>query len=82
MSKQVSIFVQETFMSAARHIEGLRGDDKFGQLALWHRPSEVRAALAQANTKGKVFWRSRSGSSRVQAGPDELLIRQENEERF
>jgi len=74
--------VQETFINAARHIEGLREDDKVRQLALWHRPSEVRAALAQANTRGKCFGGSRSGSSRVSSRSGRTAYSSRNEEAF
>lgn len=74
--------VQETFINAVRHIESLREDEKFGS---W--------LFGIAHQKCVQQWRRRSHNERLldeaagaasdfQAGPDELLIRKEDETEF
>jgi RNA polymerase sigma-70 factor, ECF subfamily len=74
--------VQETFINAARHISGLREDGKFGGwlfgiahqkcLQRWRKQSREESVLQEVEADPPGF-----GSS-----PDDLLIRQEQEERF
>ncbi len=74
--------VQETFIAAARHIGGLRDDEKFGswlfgiahQKCLQHwrknnRETELGDELADAPTE-------------LETSPDDLLIRREQEDEF
>jgi RNA polymerase sigma-70 factor (ECF subfamily) len=74
--------VQETFISAARHISSLRNDDKFGS---W--------MFGIAHQKCIQRWRKRAREEmlreefsqtpdELETGPDELLIRQEQEAEF
>ena len=74
--------VQETFINAARHIRGLRADAKFGS---W--------LFGIAHQKCIQRWRKRAREEMLrdefidvppefETGPDELLIRQEEEAGF
>jgi len=74
--------VQETFIAAARHIGGLRDDDKFGS---W--------LFGIAHQKIIQLWRKRSGKEilvdeipeppdEYDDGPDDWLIRKEQEAAF
>ena len=74
--------VQESFIAAARHIQSLRQDDKFGswlfniahQKCIQHwrrqRPAELAVEPLDENLPD------------VDAGPEELLIRKEQEDAF
>jgi len=74
--------VQETFVSAARNLGGLREDAKFGSwlfsiahqkcIQQWRkqRPGECRSMR-----RAMIMWRRTPG-------PEELLIRKEQEEQF
>jgi RNA polymerase sigma-70 factor (ECF subfamily) len=74
--------VQETFVNAARHLGTLRDDAKFGSwlfgiahqkcLQAWRRTHRVQAFLDHALAE----------PAELEPGPDELLIRQEQEEAF
>ena len=74
--------VQEIFIAAARHIGGLREDDKFGS---W--------LFGIAHQKVIQIWRKHSGKEvlldeipespdEFETGPDDLLIRREQETEF
>jgi RNA polymerase sigma-70 factor, ECF subfamily len=74
--------VQETFINAARHIGGLREDDKFGGwlfgiahqkcVQRWRKQTREEDLLEEVGAAPPEF----------EAGPDDLLIRQEQEEAF
>lgn len=74
--------VQETFINAVRHIGGLREDDKFGGwlfgiahqkcVQRWRKQTREESALEEVGAAPAEF----------EAGPDDLLIRQEHEEEF
>jgi RNA polymerase sigma-70 factor (ECF subfamily) len=82
-NEQASLdIVQETFIAAARHIGGLREDDKFGS---W--------LFGSAHQKVFQFWRKHSGKEVLfdevpespddfEDSPDDLLIRREQEAEF
>ena len=82
-NEQTSLdIVQETFIAAARHLGGLREDGKFGS---W--------LFGIAHQKVFQHWRKRSGKEilfneipespgDVETGPDDLLIRREQEAEF
>ena len=82
-NEQASLdIVQETFIAAARHIGGLREDDKFGS---W--------LFGIAHQKIFQFWRKHSGKEVLfdevpespddfEDSPDDLLIRREQEAEF
>src|SRR5450756_2837894 len=72
--------VQETFIAAARHIGGLREDNKFGSwlfgiahqkcIQRWRKQREI------------LFDEIPETSDEFEDGPDDLLIRQEQETEF
>src|SRR6266853_1404080 len=72
--------VQETFINAVRHIGGLREDDKLGGwlfgiahqkcVQRWRKQTREESALEEGGAAPAEF----------EAGPDDLLIRQEHEE--
>src|SRR5262245_720400 len=74
--------VQDTFIRAVQHIDSLRQDDKFGSwlfgiahqqcIQRWRRQTREENALEELGAE----------PLEVSAGPDALLIRQENEEEF
>ena len=74
--------VQETFINAVRHIGSLRGDDKFGGwlfgiahqkcIQRWRKYTREESALEEFGAT----------PPEAEAGPDDLLIRQEHEEEF
>ena len=74
--------VQEVFISASRHVGSLRDDDKFGswlfgiahQKCVQHWRRQHRDEALRENLE--------EPSADFEAGPDELLIRQELEEEF
>jgi RNA polymerase sigma-70 factor (ECF subfamily) len=82
-NEQTSLdIVQEVFIAAARHIGGLREDDKFGS---W--------LFGIAHQKVNQLWRRRGGKEillgeipespdEFETGPDDLLIRREQEAEF
>ena len=82
-NEQTSLdLVQETFIAAVRHIGSLRDDDKFGS---W--------LFGIAHQKVIQFWRKRGGKEvlfddipespgEFETGPDDLLIRREQEAEF
>jgi RNA polymerase sigma-70 factor, ECF subfamily len=74
--------VQETFINAARYIRSLRQDDRFGGwlfgiahqkcIQRWRSQSREETLLEEAGADPVEF----------EAGPDALLLRQEQEEQF
>jgi RNA polymerase sigma-70 factor (ECF subfamily) len=74
--------VQETFINAVRHIGGLREDHKFGGwlfgiahqkcVQRWRKQTREESTLEEVGAAPAEF----------EAGPDDLLIRQEHEEDF
>src|SRR3974390_268917 len=74
--------VQETFINATRHLGGLREDEKFGSwlfgiahqkcLQRWRKHDRESAALDQIAAAPAEF----------EDGPDEMLLRQEQEAEF
>ncbi len=74
--------VQETFINAVRHINGLREDEKFGGwlfgiahqkcMQRWRKQTREECALEEVGLAPVEF----------DAGPDDLLIRREHEEAF
>ncbi|HEY5910825.1 MAG TPA: RNA polymerase sigma factor [Verrucomicrobiae bacterium] len=74
--------VQETFVNAARHISSLREDGKFGGwlfgiahqkcVQRWRKQAREASAYEEVGAAPPEF----------EAGPDDLLIRREQEEEF
>lgn len=74
--------VQETFIAAARHIGGLRDDARFGSwlFGIAHQKCIQRWRRHRPET---LPWDEHLDSAAGEAeGPDEWLIRKEDEERF
>ncbi len=82
-NEQASLdIVQETFISAVRHISGLREEAKFGGWLFgiahqkctqrWRKQTREETALEEVGAASPEF----------EAAPDDLLIRQEHEEEF
>ena len=82
-NEQTSLdIVQEVFIAAARHIAGLREDDKFGSwlfgiahqkcLQRWRKQAREEVLLDEIPDAPGEF----------ETGPDELLIRREQEAEF
>jgi RNA polymerase sigma-70 factor (ECF subfamily) len=81
--EQTSIdIVQETFINAARHISSLRDDNKFGSwlFGIAHQKC-IQRWRKQAREEMLREEFSQSPEDR-EAGPDEMLIRQEQEAEF
>ncbi len=74
--------VQETFINAVRHIGGLREDDKFGSwlFGIAHQKcvQRWRRQMREASALDEVA----AGPPEFEPGPDDLVIRQEQEEKF
>jgi RNA polymerase sigma-70 factor (ECF subfamily) len=74
--------VQETFINAVRHISSLREDGKFGGwlfgiahqkcIQRWRKQTQEESALEEIG----------AAPPEAEAGPDDLLSRQEHEEEF
>ena len=74
--------VQETFINAARYLETLRDDHKFGSW-LFGIAHQKCAQRWRKGAREKLFTDELSEASLdVEPGPDELLIRQEQESEF
>ncbi len=82
-NEQASLdIVQETFINATRHIGGLREDQKFGGwlfgiahqkcVQRWRKQAREQSALEEFEAAPAEF----------DAGPDDLLIRREDEKEF
>ncbi|HXF09919.1 MAG TPA: RNA polymerase sigma factor [Desulfuromonadaceae bacterium] len=72
--------VQETFIAAARHIDGLRDDQKFGS---WLFGIAHQKCLQRWRKKTEVLLDEIPETvDEVEDGPDDLLIRREQEAEF
>jgi RNA polymerase sigma-70 factor (ECF subfamily) len=73
--------VQETFINAARHLGTLRDDDRFGS---WLFGIAHQKCLQRWRKRGReeLFFEELSNCADDEPGPDELLIRQEQESQF
>ncbi len=74
--------VQETFINAARHIASLRDDQKFGSwlFGIAHQKSLQR--WRQRDREIAAFEQFAGAPAQFEDGPDELLIRHEQEAEF
>ena len=74
--------VQETFIAAVRHIAGLRDDSKFGGWLFGIAHQKCAQLWRQQNRA--AAWREEFAETPpdLEAGPDELLIRREQEAEF
>ena len=74
--------VQETFIAAARHLGGLRDDGKFGS---WLFGIAHQKCIQRWRKQGREeIWREEIADTpdEFENGPDDLLIRQEQEAEF
>ena len=74
--------VQETFIAAARHIGGLREDAKFGGWLFGIAHQKCAQMWRKQNRATLLREELAEAPADVDDGPDELLIRREQEEEF
>jgi RNA polymerase sigma-70 factor (ECF subfamily) len=74
--------VQETFIAAARHIGGLREDDKFGSWLFGIAHQKVIQHWRKRGGKEVLFDEIPESPDEFEGGPDDLLIRREQEAAF
>ncbi|HWW02537.1 MAG TPA: RNA polymerase sigma factor [Candidatus Acidoferrum sp.] len=74
--------VQETFINAARHIDGLREDDKFGGWLFGIAHQKCIQRWRKQTREESAFEEVGADPPELGAGPDDLLIREEQEEEF
>jgi RNA polymerase sigma-70 factor (ECF subfamily) len=82
-NEQTSLdIVQETFIAAARHIGSLREDDKFGSWLFGIAHQKVFQLWRKRGGKEVLFDEVPESPDEFEAGPDDLLIRREQESEF
>jgi RNA polymerase sigma-70 factor (ECF subfamily) len=74
--------VQETFIAAARHIGGLRDDEKFGSWLFGIAHQKVVQRWRKKGGHEILFDEIPESPDEFENGPDELLIRREAETEF
>jgi RNA polymerase sigma-70 factor (ECF subfamily) len=74
--------VQETFIAAARHIGGLREDDKFGSWLFGIAHQKCIQHWRKHNRGEVLFDEIPDTPGEFETGPDDLLIRREQETEF
>ena len=74
--------VQETFIAAVRHIGSLRDDAKFGGWLFGIAHQKCLANLAPAEPRRRLREEIGEAPPYLDDGPDELLIRREQEAEF
>jgi RNA polymerase sigma-70 factor (ECF subfamily) len=74
--------VQETFIAAARHIGGLREDDKFGSWLFGIAHQKVIQLWRKHGGKEVLFDEVPESPDDFENSPDDLLIRREKEAEF
>ena len=74
--------VQEVFIAAARHVGGLREDDKFGSWLFGIAHQKVIQHWRKRGGKEVLFDEVPESPDEFEAGPDDLLIRREQEAEF
>ena len=74
--------VQETFIAAARHIGGLRDDDKFGSWLFGIAHQKIVQLWRKRGGKEILFDEIPESPDEFEDGPDDLLIRREQEAEF
>ena len=74
--------VQETFIAAARHIGGLREDDKFGSWLFGIAHQKVIQLWRKHGGKEVLFDEVPESPDEFENSPDDLLIRREQEAEF
>lgn len=82
-NEQTSLdIVQEVFIAAARHIGGLREDDKFGSWLFGIAHQKVIQLWRKRGGKEVLFDEVPESPDEFESGPDDLLIRSEQEAEF
>jgi RNA polymerase sigma-70 factor (ECF subfamily) len=82
-NEQTSLdIVQETFIAAARHIGGLREDGKFGSWLFGIAHQKVIQHWRKRGGKEVLFDEVPESPDEFESGPDDLLIRREQEAEF
>lgn len=82
-NEQTSLdLVQETFIAAARHIGSLRDDDKFGSWLFGIAHQKVIQLWRKHSGKEILFDEIPEQAVEFENGPDDLLIRREQEAEF
>ena len=82
-NEQASLdLVQETFISAARHIGGLRDDEKFGSWLFGIAHQKVIQLWRKRGGKEILFDEIPESPDEFENSPDDLLIRREQEVEF
>ncbi len=74
--------VQETFINAARHIGSLRDDEKFGSWLFGIAHQKCIQRWRKEGREHAAFEEFAAAPPEFEDGPDELLIRQEQEAEF
>jgi RNA polymerase sigma-70 factor (ECF subfamily) len=74
--------VQEVFIAAARHLGGLREDDKFGSWLFGIAHQKVIQLWRKRGGKEVLFDEVPESPDEFEAGPDDLLIQREQEAEF
>ena len=82
-NEQTSLdIVQETFIAAARHIGGLREDDKFGSWLFGIAHQKCLQRWRKQGGKEILLGEIPESPDEFETGPDDLLIRREQEAEF
>jgi RNA polymerase sigma-70 factor, ECF subfamily len=82
-NEQASLdIVQETFIAAARYIGGLREDDKFGSWLFGIAHQKCIQQWRKHSGREVLFDEVPESPDEFEAGPDDLLIRREQEAEF
>lgn len=74
--------IQETFISAARHISSLRENEQFGSWLFGIAHQKCIQRWRRQNREESLFEELGAAPPDFQDGPDELLIQQEQEAEF
>ena len=74
--------VQETFISAVRYIDGLRDDDKFGGWLFGIAHQRCIQRCRKQTREASALEEVAAAPPEFEPGPDDLVIRQEQEEDF
>ena len=74
--------VQETFIAAVRHIGGLRDDAKFGSWLFGIAHQKCLQRWRKQNREERLHDEIAAAPDEFENGPDDLLIRQEQEAEF
>jgi RNA polymerase sigma-70 factor (ECF subfamily) len=74
--------VQETFIAAVRHIDGLRDDGKFGSWLFGIAHQKCLQRWRKQNREEVLLDELPESPDEFEDGPDDLLIRQEQETEF